>query len=65
VLRSIAGLGAPFYDDYTFGIDPDLTPAKCAPAETAAQARADLRPRTACEHIRCAGSELGKATDIN
>src|SRR5258708_9254725 len=46
VLRSIAGLGVPFYDDYTFGIDPDLTPAKCAPAETAAQARADLRPRT-------------------
>jgi hypothetical protein len=27
----------------------------------AAQARADLRPRTACEHIRCAGSELGKS----
>src|SRR5713101_100929 len=34
VLRSIAGLGVPFYDDYTFGIHPDLTPAKCAPAET-------------------------------
>src|ERR1700674_3866995 len=30
---SCEGLGVPFYDDYTFGIDPDLTPAKCAPAE--------------------------------